>query len=89
MPPAILGGLLLAYMNRESAPDWLKTHFTSQIRGFWLYMVYLAISILACAVLIGFLMIFAAMGWFVTRHIIGLGWLLKREAHPRPRSWLT
>lgn len=89
MPPAILGGLLLAYMNREAAPDWLKTHFTAQIRGFWLYMAYLAVSILLCAVLIGFVLIFAVMGWFVTRQVMGLGWILKGEAHPRPKSWLV
>jgi len=89
MPPAILGGLLLAYMNREAAPDWLKTHFTAQVRGFWLYLAYLTVSVLLCAVLIGFVLIFVVMGWFVTRQIMGLGWLMKGEAHPRPKAWLT
>ena len=86
VPPLIIGGLALAYMNRETAPEWLKTHFTAQIRGFWLYLAYLTVSILLCAVLIGFLLIFAAMGWFITRQVLGLGWLLKREAHPRPMA---
>ena len=86
-PPLILGGLMLAYMNRETAPDWLKSHFTFQIRTFWLYIGYLALSILLCAVLIGFLLIFATMGWFITRQVLGIGTLLKREAHPRPTSW--
>jgi uncharacterized membrane protein len=88
MPPAILGGLMLAYMNREAAPNWLKSHFTAQIRGFWLYLAYLTVSILLCAVLIGFGLIFVVMGWFITRQIMGLGWILKGEAHPRPKSWL-
>jgi uncharacterized membrane protein len=89
MPPAILGGLMLAYMNRETAPEWLKSHFTAQIRGFWLYLAYLTVSILLCAVLIGFVLIFVVMGWFITRQIMGLGWVLKGEAHPRPKSWLA
>jgi len=88
MPPLIVGAAILAYMNRETAPDWLKSHFTFQVRTFWLYLGYLAISILLCAVLIGFLLIFAAMGWFVTRQVLGLNWTLKREACPRPTAWL-
>jgi uncharacterized membrane protein len=87
-PPLIFGGLMLAYMNREGAPDWLKSHFTFQIRTFWLYLAYLTVSILLCAVLIGFLLIFAVMGWFITRQVLGVGRLLKREAQPRPTSWL-
>ncbi len=88
MPPLFVGAVILAYMNRETAPDWLKTHFTFQVRTFWLYLAYLAVSILLCAVLIGFLLIFAAMGWFVTRQVLGLNWTLKREACPRPTAWL-
>jgi uncharacterized membrane protein len=29
-------GLILAYVSRESAPPWLKTHYTLQIRTFWI-----------------------------------------------------
>jgi uncharacterized membrane protein len=89
MPPLIIGGLVLAYMNRETAPGGLQSHFTSQVRAFWLYLAYLVVSILLCAVLIGFLLIFATMGWFITRQVLGLGWLLKREAHPRPLAWIV
>jgi uncharacterized membrane protein len=88
MPPLFVGAVILAYMNRESAPDWLKSHFTFQVRTFWLYLAYLAVSILLCAVLIGFLLILAAMGWFVTRQVLGLNWALKREPCPRPMAWL-
>ncbi|HWF77433.1 MAG TPA: hypothetical protein VN694_09680 [Caulobacteraceae bacterium] len=88
MPPLIVGAVILAYMNRETAPDWLKSHFTFQVRTFWLYLGYLAVSILLCAVLIGFLLIFAAIGWFVTRQVLGLNWTLKREACPRPTAWI-
>jgi uncharacterized membrane protein len=88
MPPLMVGAAILAYMNRETAPDWLKSHFTFQVRTFWLYLGYLAVSILLCAVLIGFLLIFAAIGWFVTRQVLGLNWTLKREACPRPTAWI-
>src|SRR5580704_16458573 len=88
MPPLILGGLVLAYANRQGAPEWLQSHFTFQIRTFWLYLGYLAVSILLCAVLIGFLLIFVAMGWFVTRQVMGLARVLKAEAQPKPAAWI-
>ena len=88
LPPLIVGAVMLAYTNRETAPDWLKSHFTFQVRTFWLYLGYLAVSILLCAVLIGFLLIFAVIGWFVTRQVRGLHWTLKGEACPRPTAWL-
>jgi uncharacterized membrane protein len=88
MPPLLIAGAGLAYANRETAPDWLRSHFGFQVRTFWLYLAYLAVSILMCAVLIGFPMIVAAMGWFVTRQVMGLGYVLKREAHPKPFAWV-
>jgi len=87
LPPAIFGGLMLANLNRATAPDWLKTHYAAQIRGFWLYMGFLALSILLCAVLVGFVLIVVTMGWFFTRQLVGLNRLLKGE--PSGRLSLT
>jgi uncharacterized membrane protein len=33
-------GLVLAYVSRESAPDWLRSHYTFQIRTFWIGLLY-------------------------------------------------
>lgn len=88
-PPLAIAGLVLAYVNRTDAPDWLKSHYTFQIRTFWIGLLYWVVSILLCVVLIGFLLIFATLAWLVVRSALGLDRLLKREAYPNPQGWIT
>ena len=81
-------GLILAYVSREAAPEWLRTHYTFQIRTFWLSIAWFMIG---CATLIfgvG-IVILAAIGILVTvRAILGLYWLLKGRAYPTPYNWI-
>jgi uncharacterized membrane protein len=82
-------GLVLAYVNRDTAPDWLKSHFEFQIRTFWIGMLFGFVSLVLCFLLIGFPLMFATMVWFVVRCALGIDKLLKREAYPNPRAWLV
>jgi uncharacterized membrane protein len=86
--PLCLVGLVLAYLNRDTAPDWLKTHYTFQIHTFWIGLLYGSVSILLCFVLIGFPLLLAVFVWYVVRCALGIDRLLKREARPNPQSWL-
>jgi len=88
-PPLAIAGLVLAYVNREAAPDWLKSHYTFQIRTFWIGLLFWVVSLLLCFVLIGFVLIFATLAWLIVRCALGLDRLLKREAYPNPESWIT
>jgi len=88
-PPLAIAGLVLAYVNRETAPDWLKSHYTYQIRSFWIGLLYTVISMLLCVIVIGFLGFFATMIWFIVRAALGLDRLMKREPYPRPETWTT
>ena len=38
-------GVVMAYINRNAAPDWLKTHYTFQIRTFWISLLYTVIGV--------------------------------------------
>jgi uncharacterized membrane protein len=88
-PPLAIAGVVLAYVNRETAPDWLKSHYTFQIYTFWLGLLFMFVSFLLCFVLIGFLLIFATMAWYVIRCALGINRLMLREAYPNPVSWIT
>ena len=88
-PPLAIVGLVLAYVNRDAAPDWLKSHYTFQIRTFWIGLLFWVVSIVLCVILIGFLLIFATLAWLIVRCALGLDRLLKREAYPNPESWVT
>ncbi len=88
-PPLSIAGVVLAYVNRSAAPDWLKSHYTFQVYTFWIGLLFSVVSFLLCFVLIGFLLIFATMAWYVIRCALGINRLMQREAYPNPTSWIT
>ncbi|MFI4936208.1 MAG: DUF4870 family protein [Caulobacterales bacterium] len=88
-PPLAIVGLVLAYVNRETAPDWLKSHHTFQIYTFWLGFLYFWVSVLLCIVLIGIPLMFATVTWFIVRCALGIDRLMKNQPYPRPESWMT
>jgi uncharacterized membrane protein len=47
------------------------------------------VSFVLCVVLIGFLLIFATMAWYVVRCALGINRLMLREAYPNPTTWIT
>jgi uncharacterized membrane protein len=88
-PPLGIAGVVLAYVNRETPPDWLKSHYTFQIHTFWIGLLFCFVSFVLCFVLIGFVLIFATMAWYVIRCALGINRLMLREAYPNPTSWIT
>lgn len=97
-----LAGLIVAYLNRETAGPINASHYTFAIRTFWLsiwwFLIGLALFLVGLALavlLIGIPLlvvggaIMAAIGvFFVVRVVLGLIYLLKDEAYPRPQTWL-
>jgi uncharacterized membrane protein len=97
-----LVGLIVAYVNRETAGPINASHYTFAIRTFWLSIWWFLIGValilvgLPLSLLLVGIPIFVA-GWtivgavgifFAVRTILGLVYLLKGEAYPRPRAWL-
>jgi uncharacterized membrane protein len=87
IPITHLVGLVMAYVNRDSAPDWLKSHYTNQIRTFWIAMLYLVVAGLSCFLLVGFLLVPAVCVWYIVRCAIGISRLMNNEPYPNPQSW--
>jgi uncharacterized membrane protein len=84
---ASIVGLILAYVERDTAPDWLKSHYTFQIRTFWIGLLYFCVSCVLLIVLIGIPMLLAVWIWFIVRCALGLSRLLRNEPYPTPESW--
>jgi uncharacterized membrane protein len=98
----ILIGLVVAYMNRDNAGPRMRSHYIFLIRTFWVGLgiflalgVLIAISAIMSILLIGipflmlFLFLWGAVGvWFAVRCILGLLYLSRGEAYPRPYTWL-
>lgn len=83
-----LVGLIMAYINKDDASDWLKTHYQWQIRTFWMGLLYTVIGLITTSILIGFLILLLNLIWFIIRCVKGLSALEKQQPLPQPTSWL-
>ncbi len=81
-------GVVMAYLNREGAPDWLKTHYQFQIRTFWIGVLYIAIGVLLSYFVIGYLVFLFWAIWLIIRCVKGMKLLAQKEPHPNPTGWL-
>jgi len=97
-----LVGLIVAYVYRQDAGPINASHYTFAIRSFWLWIWWFLIG--GALLLVGLALLIFLVGipmmiaggvifsvinvWFVVRAIMGLVYLLRGEAYPRPRSWL-
>lgn len=80
-------GVVMAYVSRSTAPDWLKSHYTFQIRTFWMGLLYFTVSAALCVILIGVPLLIASFIWYIVRCAMGLSRLLRNEPYPTPESW--
>lgn len=81
-------GLVFAYLNRGKASDWIDTHYTYQIRTFWIGLLYGLVSAVLLLVGIGFLLMIAVSVWVIVRCVIGLQKAAQRQPIPNPESWI-
>jgi uncharacterized membrane protein len=81
-------GLVIAYVNRDGGPEWLRSHYDFQIRTFWIGLLYLAIGSLLTLIVIGWLLIPLWYVWLIVRCARGMKHLARAEPYPNPESWL-
>lgn len=81
-------GVIMAYVNRGDAPDWVRTHYRFQIRTFWIGLLYAAISLLTFIIIIGIFFAMFAFIWWVVRCAKGLKHLARGEPYENPATWL-
>lgn len=81
-------GLVLAYINRGKAGSFVESHYTFLIRTFWIGLLYGLISLVLFFVVIGVLLMFVVLVWFIARCVLGLQALQRGEAVKNPESWL-
>jgi len=81
-------GVVMAYMNRNDAPDWLQTHYQFQIRTFWIGLLFMLIGGLLSVVLIGYFIMLFWVIWLVVRCVKGMKYLDRNEPHPNPKGWM-
>lgn len=80
-------GVILAYVARDGAPPWLASHFTFQIRTFWLSLFWGVLGLVSAWLLVG--LAFLAWGFILTlgRTISGFVRLNQDRPIDDPQSW--
>lgn len=84
----MLIGLIVAYIARGEAPDWLKGHYTFLIYTFWGGLLFIAVGIVTWIVGVGMLLLWLLPLWYVIRVVRGWIWLENRQSVPNPESLL-
>jgi uncharacterized membrane protein len=91
-------GLIIAYSQRSTAGPAMQSHYTFLIRTFWIGLILMiaggilfGVGALLSIILIGFpimavawLIMGGAAIWYGVRCIVGLVFLSRGEAYPRP-----
>lgn len=80
-------GVIMAYVYKDTAPDWLRSHYRYQIRTFWIGLLYVVLGILLSVVLIGFLLLLFWLIWLILRCVKGLQQLERREPVSDSETW--
>ncbi|QFT33776.1 hypothetical protein K1718_23170 [Roseibium porphyridii] len=88
VPFTAIVGVIFAYLNRGKSTGWVESHYTYQIRTFWIGLLFGIVSALLTIVLIGFLMIIAVLIWMIVRCIKGLQLAGRNEPVPNPETWM-
>lgn len=83
-----LVGIVLAYVWKDEAQDWERSHYTYLIRTFWIGFAASIVSAILWVILIGFFMSLAVMVWVAVRSVMSLIKAQKREPMPDPETLL-
>ncbi|CAA6604839.1 putative membrane protein [Rhodospirillaceae bacterium LM-1] len=83
-----LVGLVMAYVNRAGAPEWVQTHYRFQIRTFWISVLMAVIGVMTMMIGVGFLILLFMMVWMVVRCVKGMKFVAQGQAHPNPAGWM-
>lgn len=81
-------GVIMAYVNRADAPEWVQTHYRFQIRTFWIGLLYGFIGVITCIIIVGIFWLMFVVVWWIVRCVKGMQAISLGLPYERPASWL-
>lgn len=81
-------GVIMAYVYRQDAPEWLQSHYRFQIRTFWIGLLYVTVGVLLTTVLVGFLVLLFWLVWLILRCVKGMQQLERNEPVSDVMTWM-
>lgn len=80
-------GVIMAYVYKDDAPEWLRTHYEFQIRTFWMALLIGVIGGVLTVVFIGVAVLLALAVWWIIRCVKGIRYVGDRAPYPNHRGW--
>jgi len=81
-------GVVIAHLQAPSTEPAMKTHYTFQIRTFWVGLLYVLVGVALLFHIIGGFILLWGFVWSLIRNIKGILALNRNEQIPNPESWL-
>ena len=81
-------GVIIAYLQAGSSDSAMKSHYTFQIRTFWIGLLYLFGGVVLLHLAVGALVLLWWFVWSLVRNTKGLLALNRNEAIANPESWM-
>jgi uncharacterized membrane protein len=81
-------GVIMAYVNRDSGPEWVRSHYRFQIRTFWMGVLYAVIGVVTLFIVVGIFVLLFYYVWLIVRCVKGLKLVNNSAAYPNLTTWL-
>jgi uncharacterized membrane protein len=81
-------GVIMAYINKGDAPEWVQSHYRFQIRSFWIGLLLGVVGAVTAAFVVGILILAFLFVWWIARCVTGMRYFSEGRAHPDPASWM-
>jgi uncharacterized membrane protein len=81
-------GIILAYLQSGSGSPELRTHYTFQVRTFWIGVLYVFVGVMLLHIGIGVIVLLWGLVWSIIRNVKGILALNRNEPIAKPESWL-
>ncbi|TYC51553.1 hypothetical protein FMN50_21585 [Rhodobacterales bacterium] len=78
--------MILAYLNQGKGAFWVDTHYTYQIRTFWIGTLFSFFAVVLMFVWVGVLVLIAVLIWMIIRCISGMQRASRGEPVPNPQT---
>ena len=81
-------GVMIAYLQNRPASSELRSHFTFQVRTFWIGLIFLVAGGILLQIGIGVLVLLWWFVWSLMRNVKGILALNRNEPIENPKSWM-
>ena len=82
-----LVGVIMAYIGKDTASPLVRSHYQNQINIFWKMLLFMVVGAVLTLIIVGVLIILAAIVWYVIRVVKGMQALLAEQPIDDPASW--